>query len=164
MKLHNLCRMQVSFSLFQVLFVMVYFGFCSFSRFQVGFQVWFSWFQVDFYRHKWFQVGLNPSWAPQARSETLRSPHGPVMMMMIYILWCSVCVSVCHEKSSLPTSEMSAKGAKWAAFGLVMMMMMMMIPLWLNVTQLLAQQWEIWRIERKYSGSVCTIVCHHISL
>ena len=43
-------------------------------------------------------------------------------------------------------------------------MMMMMIPLWLNVTQLLAQQWEIWRIERKYSGIVCTIVRPHISL
>ena len=28
-----------------------------------------------------------------------------------YILWCSVC----HEKSSLPTSELSAGGAKWAA-------------------------------------------------
>ena len=28
----------------------------------------------------------------------------------------------------------------------------------LNVTQLLAQQWEIWRIERKYSGIVWTIV------
>ena len=38
-------------------------------------QVWFSWFQVDFYRHEWSQVGLNPSWAPQARSETLRTPQ-----------------------------------------------------------------------------------------
>ena len=35
--------------------------------------------------------------------------------MMIYILWCSVYLSVCNEKWSLPTSELSAGGAKWAA-------------------------------------------------
>ena len=26
-------------------------------------QVWFSWCQVDLYRHEWSQVGLIPSWA-----------------------------------------------------------------------------------------------------
>ena len=34
---------------------------------------------------------------------------------MIYILWWSVCLFVCHEKWSLPTSELSAGGVKWAA-------------------------------------------------
>ena len=27
-------------------------------------------------------------------------------MMMIYILWCSVCLSVCHKKSSLPPGSL----------------------------------------------------------
>ena len=39
------------------------------------FQVWLLWFQVDFYRHLWFQVGLIPSWALEPRSETLRTPQ-----------------------------------------------------------------------------------------
>ena len=34
---------------------------------------WFLWSQVDFYRH--YQVGLNPSWAPEAQSEPLRTPQ-----------------------------------------------------------------------------------------
>ena len=74
---------QIGFSWFQV-------GFHGFSWFQIGFswfQVGFSWFQVVFhvfmaysgvqvyfYRHYWSQVGVNPSRAPQARSETLRTP------------------------------------------------------------------------------------------
>ena len=44
----------------------------SFSWF-LWFKVWLSWFQVDFYRH--YQVGLNPSWAPEVQSETLRTPQ-----------------------------------------------------------------------------------------
>ena len=33
----------------------------------------------------------------------------------IYIMMQCVCVFMCHEKSSLPTSELSAGGAKWPA-------------------------------------------------
>ena len=36
-------------------------------------------------------------------------------MIMMYILWRSVCLFVCPEKSSLPTSRLSAGGGKWAA-------------------------------------------------
>ena len=32
--------------------------------------------------------------------------HGRKMMMMIYILWWSVCLSVCHEKWSLPPGSL----------------------------------------------------------
>ena len=39
----------------------------------------------------------------------------PMMALLIYILWCSVCVFVCHKKWSLPTSKLSAGGVKWAA-------------------------------------------------
>ena len=35
-----------------------------------------------------------------------------MMMMMIYIMMQSLLVCVCHEKSSLPTSGLSAGGAK----------------------------------------------------
>ena len=34
-----------------------------------------SWFQVGFYVFSWFKVGSYPSWAPEARSETLRTPN-----------------------------------------------------------------------------------------
>ena len=35
----------------------------------------FSWFLILFYGFSWFQVGLHPSWAAEARSETLRTPQ-----------------------------------------------------------------------------------------
>ena len=38
-----------------------------------------------------------------------------MVIVMIHIFWRSVCLFVCHENSSLPTSELSAGGAKWAA-------------------------------------------------
>ena len=45
-------------------------GIYGYSKFQICFS-WFLWFQVGLL---WFQVCLYLSWAPEARSETLRTP------------------------------------------------------------------------------------------
>ena len=63
-----------------------------------------------------------------------------MLMMLIYILWWTVCVCL-SRKSSLPTSELSAGGAKWAAryagFGLVMLMMLMMLMMLLILMKII---------------------------
>ena len=41
----------------------VFHGSRWFFMFFLWLQVWFSWCQVDLYRHEWSQVGLIPSWA-----------------------------------------------------------------------------------------------------
>ena len=46
-------------------------GFYGYSWFHVC----FSLFQVLFYGFSWFWVGLYPSWAPEARIDTLRTPQ-----------------------------------------------------------------------------------------
>ena len=82
----------------------------------IGIIFWYYWYFGIFCPLQWRRLLLN--WGRLVSSHLSPSSIAPPSTARrnnddIYIIM--QCLCVCHEKSSLPTSELSAGGAKWAA-------------------------------------------------